>query len=84
MKKLLLVLAVAFIFVGCSSDRSDRQRQQAEAKAIEVQTENEILIETLHSGYIQQGIHKITLDTSEYIVVKTGNSGQGVAIIKHN
>lgn len=81
MKKLLLVLAVAFIFVGCSSDR---QRQQAEAKAIEVQTENEILIETLHSGYIEQGIHKITLDTSEYIVVKTGNSGQGVAIIKHN
>ena len=53
-------------------------------KAQEVQTDTGIILETLHDGMISTGIYKATIDSTEYIIVKTGNSGQGVAIIKHN
>ena len=80
MKKLLVVLAVAFTFVGCSSN--DQEICQ-KAMAVEVQNETEIIIELLHEGYVPSGFMKVSIDTSEYIVVKTKING-GVAIIKHN
>tara|TARA_R110001606_G_scaffold388383_3_gene553659 strand:+ start:1102 stop:1356 length:255 start_codon:yes stop_codon:yes gene_type:complete len=39
-----------------------------------------ITVETLNEGWFNSGVHKISVDSSEYILVITGH---GAAIIKH-
>tara|TARA_R110000803_G_scaffold112660_7_gene181063 strand:- start:6394 stop:6648 length:255 start_codon:yes stop_codon:yes gene_type:complete len=81
-KKILIVTYTTLIYAivliamlsSCSSPSSKR------AKATEVISDNSIIIEKLNDGHIGSGVHKIKIDSSEYILV---SRLQGVCIIKH-
>ena len=93
LRAFLSIIGIAFVLFlftlslpSCES-RSERNFKQAQEtkQAIEVVNHNAkaIIIETLHDGYIAEGVHKISVDSAnQFIIVKTANSGQGVAIAR--
>ena len=89
MKRLLLnaiVLAMLIFAVSCES-KSERSFRIAKEQKVATEVVNDnvesIVIETLSSGYLQRGIYKVSVDSAnQFIIVKTGNSGQGVAIAR--
>jgi len=69
---------VIFSMVSCGR----RQRPEPRKQATEVinHSDKDIIIETLHEGYIHRGIYKVTIDSSVYILI----SNDGTTMMKHN
>jgi uncharacterized protein YpmS len=79
MKK-ILILVCAISLVACKS-RSQRNAESGNKYATIVtnHSDKNIIIETLHSGYIKEGIYKITIDSNIYIL-SSAHSGTGMAL----
>ena len=79
----LFVFFILIMFTSCKS-RSERHFElaQEQKQAIEVVEHNNkpIIIETLHSNNLNNGIYKLTIDSTEYIVLSDYDA---LAIIKH-
>ena len=54
--------------------------KEKKATEVVIHSDKPIVIETLHEGYINVGVYKVKVDSSEYILVY---KAQGVAIVKH-
>ena len=88
LKVFLIIIACGFIlFISAlfiTSCRTKTQFEQAQEtkQAIEVVNHNDkaIIIETLHSNNLNNGIYKLTIDSTEYIVLSDYDA---LAIIKH-
>jgi len=77
-----LYVAVVYGIVIFSMTSCNDKTELPKKTATEVVNHNDkdIIIETLHLGYISCGVYKITIDSNIYVVV----SNDGTAIIKHN
>jgi hypothetical protein len=69
---------VIFSMTSCGNPHRDTQKKTA--TEVVNHSDKDIIIETLHLGYISRGVYKITVDSNVYVVV----SNDGTAIIKHN
>ena len=86
-KNILIVAYTTFIYAivltamlsSCSSP-SSRMAKEKKATEVVIHSDKPIVIETLHEGYINVGVYKVKVDSSEYILVY---KAQGVAIVKH-
>lgn len=80
-----IVIALAFMLIGTlqSCNHNHREPRKRATQVVNYEDKS-IIIETLHDGYIKTGIHKVVIDSNQYIIVKGGNTGESVAIIKHN
>jgi hypothetical protein len=69
------VICILLLFTSCTTSNDVKH-------AYEVVNHNTdpIIIETLHEGRIYCGVYKMTIDSSEYVVVA---DYEAVAIIKH-
>ena len=68
---------VIFSMTSCSNGEVEQKKTATE---VTNHSDKDIIIETLHLGYISRGVYKITVDSNVYVVV----SNDGTAIIKHN
>jgi hypothetical protein len=81
LKVITICLLIDVCLVGMMSCGQPRERSERK-RATEVinHSDKDIIIETLHDGYIGRGIFKVSIDSNVYIVCDIN----GTAIIKHN
>ena len=90
LKVFLSIIGISFVmfltaisFTSCESKSKTHFEQAQETKqAIEVVNHNDkaIIIETLHKGTLGNGVYKLTIDSTEYIVLSDFDA---LAITKH-
>jgi hypothetical protein len=79
----IFFLAFAIVLITqLTSCVSEIEKAQKEKQAVEVVNDNtkDIIIETLHGRQLRNGVHKLTIDSSQYIVVVDFDA---MAITKH-
>jgi hypothetical protein len=80
-----ILFVVCLIFLSSCSERNRRDTKQAQqtkqATQVVNHSEENIIVETLHSGRFDDGVYKFKIDSSEYVVVVQHYNS--IAIAKH-
>lgn len=78
----ILFLSCLIFLSSCTEqDTFEQAEQTKQATQVVNHSDKNIIIETLHSHYFQDGVYKLKIDTSEYILVV--NNYNSIAITKH-
>jgi hypothetical protein len=77
----LLIDACLIGFMSCNAPERREHRARKQATQVINHSDKDIIIETLHQGFLKRGVHKLIIDSSEYIIVLDSD---GMAIAKHN
>jgi hypothetical protein len=80
LKVITICLLIDVCLVGLMSCNNTPRESRKTATQVTIHSDKDIIIETLHEGYISRGVYKMTIDSNVYVVV----SNDGTAIIKHN